>query len=138
MVRNEPKVGKVRRKRSDHPSSERMEITKKRRFESTNGEEAWSAITQIRPKKKATEEEQATETDRKTLKDSKIEEGWDEYMDGNKWTSLPPRWADESDLDPEDLDARILRCKRRIAQGIVPKAFESKLKRLNGIRDAQQ
>lgn len=87
--------------------------------------------------KKNKDKGERTRKDKKN-KQMDIEEGWDQYKTGNGWKSLPPRWADETDLDPEDLDARILRCERRIAQGIVPKAFELKLKRLLGMRDARQ
>lgn len=141
MAHTGPKAEKESRKRSAHHKSDKK-ISKKRRSRSPGSKgrfkkRTWTAVTQIRPKEKATEKEGAAAAGRK-LKEKEIEKGWDDYRIGNKWVSLPPRWADETDLDPEDLDARILRCERRIAQGIVPKAFELKLKRLLGMRDARQ
>ncbi|KAJ5180205.1 hypothetical protein N7492_003415 [Penicillium capsulatum] len=77
-------------------------------------------------------------TESEPSKKADIEEGWDKYRDGTEWTSLPPRWADESDLDKYDLDARIARCQRRIDQGIVPRAFRAKMEKLERERKARQ
>ncbi|KAJ5769545.1 hypothetical protein N7520_004104 [Penicillium odoratum] len=47
----------------------------------------------------------------------------------NDWAQLPKGWnIDEPDLDPQDLEAQIQRCKERIKDNIMPYIFRIRLK----------
>ncbi|KAJ5702859.1 hypothetical protein N7488_010407 [Penicillium malachiteum] len=57
----------------------------------------------------------------------------------NNSNDVPQGWTSvESDLDPEDCDAQIARCKERIADKIMPVIFEARLKEFEELKSSQE